>query len=174
MARRQKFPDYNKKMCRKNYAQNKDARCERVRQYYAARRQEKIQYQVDYERRRCSEDVNYRLRVLLRHRVAAAIRREGGKKSRHTMILVGCDIPFLRRYIEAQFSAGMTWDNWGKGPGKWNIDHVIPCAAHDLTDPEQQRACFHFSNLQPLWAEDNIRKGTRYNGVWHHKVCQVK
>ncbi len=51
----------------------------------------------------------------------------------------------------------MTWDNYGK----WQIDHKIPCASFDLTDPEQQKSCFHFSNLQPLWAKDNNSKGAK-------------
>ena len=51
----------------------------------------------------------------------------------------------------------MTWQNYGDG---WHIDHIHPCAAFDLTDPEQQKACFHWSNLQPLWAIDNFRKSS--------------
>jgi len=51
----------------------------------------------------------------------------------------------------------MTWDNYGE----WHIDHETPCAAFDLTDPVQQSNCFHYSNLQPLWAEENRRKGAR-------------
>ena len=54
----------------------------------------------------------------------------------------------------------MTWDNWQHDG--WHIDHIRPCASFDLADLEQQRQCFHYTNLQPLWAADNIRKGAKY------------
>jgi HNH endonuclease. len=54
----------------------------------------------------------------------------------------------------------MSWDNYGRDG--WHIDHIRPCASFDLTDPEQQRQCFHYTNLQPLWAADNIRKGAKW------------
>jgi hypothetical protein len=60
---------------------------------------------------------------------------------------------------EAQFLPGMTWEN----RSEWHIDHRLPCAAFDLLNPVHQRACFHFSNLQPLWAEDNQRKRDSYD-----------
>ena len=53
----------------------------------------------------------------------------------------------------------MTWKNWGvKG---WHLDHIIPCASFDLSLPEEQKKCFHYTNLQPLWAEDNLSKGSK-------------
>jgi hypothetical protein len=51
----------------------------------------------------------------------------------------------------------MTWNNHGK----WHIDHIIPCCAFDLADPEQRKRCFHYTNLQPLWAQQNFRKDWR-------------
>jgi hypothetical protein len=55
----------------------------------------------------------------------------------------------------------MNWENWGLGIGKWHIDHIKPMASFDLADPEQLVAACHFSNQQPLWAEENLRKGAR-------------
>lgn len=52
----------------------------------------------------------------------------------------------------------MSWDNYGRGGRKWQIDHIKPCAYFDLTKPEDQRKCFHYSNLQPLWQKDNLEK----------------
>ena len=54
----------------------------------------------------------------------------------------------------------MNWDNYGV----WHLDHIIPCARFDLSDPEQQKICFHYTNLQPMWGEDNMRKGAKLNG----------
>ena len=92
----------------------------------------------------------------LRNMVGSVLRKRGLKKSERTMVLIGCSVDEFREHIESQFQDGMTWDN--HGVNGWHIDHVVPCAAFDLTDQEQQRVCFHFTNLQPLWAIDNLRK----------------
>jgi hypothetical protein len=67
-------------------------------------------------------------------------------------------VPFLINHIEKQFLNGMSWDNYGKGLDKWNIDHIIPCNTFDLTKPEEQKRCFHYSNLRPLWEIDNLNR----------------
>jgi len=76
---------------------------------------------------------------------------------------LGCSIDELKFYIEGQFQQGMTWDNWGViGTGKkWNIDHKIPLAFFDLTDRKQFLVACHYTNLQPLWALENIRKSNK-------------
>ena len=88
----------------------------------------------------------------------------GRKKSSHTLKLLGCSIVELRAYLEEMFVSGMSWDNYGK----WQIDHIRPCASFDLSEPEQQMECFNFKNLQPLWAVDNRKKHSWWNGV-HYK-----
>ena len=75
------------------------------------------------------------------------------------MQLTGCTIKELMIHIEKQFEPGMTWDNHGLYT--WHIDHKHACARFDLTDPEQQKKCFHYTNLQPLWAKDNLSKGSK-------------
>jgi hypothetical protein len=73
------------------------------------------------------------------------------------MELIGCNIKFLKKYLKKQFKSGMSWSNYGK----WHIDHIIPCIKFDLRKESEQRKCFNYSNLQPLWAEDNRRKGNK-------------
>jgi len=95
---------------------------------------------------------------LLRARVYAALR--GLNKSAHTFELMGINqnqkpINFFWKYLEKQFKIGMTRDNYGK----WHLDHIKPCCNFDLTDPQQQRECFHYTNFQPLWAVENLSKG---------------
>lgn len=63
----------------------------------------------------------------------------------------------FKDYLESLFQPGMTWENHGVGAGKWNIDHIQPCASFDLTDPDQFAACWHYTNMRPLWAEDNLK-----------------
>lgn len=74
------------------------------------------------------------------------------------MELVGCSPKELREWLEVQFEEGMTWENFGKGEGKWNIDHILPCAKFDLTKENHQKVCFNYRNLRPLWEKENIQK----------------
>ena len=74
------------------------------------------------------------------------------------MSLIGCSLEYFIAYLESKFQDGMTLDNYGE----WHIDHIRPCASFDLTDPDQQRQCFHYTNLQPLWAKDNLLKGDKF------------
>lgn len=99
----------------------------------------------------------YAIAAKLRGRVLSAVRAQGGKKLTSTMELVGCTISELILHLEGQFKDGMTWKNHGV----WHIDHRKPCASFNLLDPEEQRKCFHFSNLQPLWGVDNLKKGSK-------------
>ena len=102
-------------------------------------------------------DLQYVIGQRLRHQVWSAIKRGGGIKSLPTEVLCGCSIPELMLHLQSKFQEGMHWNNYGK----WHIDHIRPCASFDLTDPEQQKQCFHYTNLQPLWAAENIRKGAK-------------
>jgi len=72
---------------------------------------------------------------------------------------LGCTIDELRTHLETRFSDGMSWNNWTLDG--WHIDHIIPLAFFDLTDPEQVKIACHYTNLQPLWAEENLRKSGR-------------
>ena len=86
----------------------------------------------------------------------------GKLKSAKTEELIGCTFEEFRVHIEKQFHDKMTWDNYGE----WHVDHIIPCAVFDLLQPTQQLLCFHYSNLQPLWGEENLSKN---NSVDH--IC---
>jgi hypothetical protein len=81
----------------------------------------------------------------------------GNRKTDSSIKLLGCNVEEYKIYLESKFTEGMTWDNYGLEG--WHIDHILPCASFDLTDPEQQKICFNFSNTQPLWAFQNLAKG---------------
>jgi hypothetical protein len=98
------------------------------------------------------ENIQLRIKQSLRLRMWKFIARQ--IKGRRTTELLGCDLPTLQAWLRAQFKRGMRWGNYGK----WEIDHRQPCSSFDLTKPEQQRACFHYSNLQPLWKSENRKK----------------
>lgn len=107
---------------------------------------------------------NPKLRFInkLRDRVNKAILLQGGKRSVSTKILLGADVAFVREYLEKQFDEYMSWDNHGLYG--WHIDHILPCASFDLTKISEQKKCFHYTNLQPLWCFENISKGKKIIG----------
>ena len=115
----------------------------------------------EYEQRRWAQMTpDRKIAINLRARVAQALKWSGVKKSAKTFELIGCSVAELKAHLESQFLPGMTWDNWTTDG--WHVDHIRPCASFDLSDLEQQKACFHYSNLQPLWAIDNLRKQAKW------------
>lgn len=111
-----------------------------------------------YEKKRKSIDPQFKLMKTLRSRLNSALYRKDAKKLASTLELVGCSILELKKYLETQFTEGMNWNNHGK----WHIDHIRPCSSFNLLIESEQKKCFHYTNLQPLWAIDNLSKGNRY------------
>lgn len=137
---------------KQRYEEDKEAMRVRHKQY----REENKDAIQSYLRKRYKSDANFRLLTNIRNRTRLAIKN--ASKSQSTLELLGCTIGYLRQHLETKFAEGMTWENYGS----WHIDHIKPCAIFDLTDPKQQKACFNYTNLQPLWAKDNISKGANY------------
>ena len=102
-------------------------------------------------------DPSYRLLQNLRARVKVVMREQDAVKRLRTVEALGCSPEQLRRHLESLWLPGMTWENYG--PTGWHVDHKLPCAKFDLSNPLHQRMCFHYTNLQPLWAKDNAAKG---------------
>ena len=98
-----------------------------------------------------------------RARVNRAIRAQSVSKTSSTAELIGCSIPELIEYLESLMLPGMTWENWTTDG--WHIDHIKPCASFNLSVEEEQIACFHYTNLQPLWATDNLKKGRKTSEI---------
>ncbi|MCI0559257.1 MAG: helix-turn-helix domain-containing protein [Nitrososphaera sp.] len=98
-------------------------------------------------------DIQFRLRENLRRRLHQAIRNQ--HKSGSTVKDLGCSISVMKQHLEDQFQPGMTWANYGQ----WHIDHIQPLASFNLEDRQQFLQANHYTNLQPLWAEDNWSKG---------------
>lgn len=109
-----------------------------------------------YRKKRYREDPSYKLSIILRRRLLHALK--GNTKSASTLELLGTTVEHLRQHLEAQFLPGMTWQNHGQGKDKWVVDHMMPVGSFDLTQEDQQRQCFHWTNLQPLWDPDNNAK----------------
>ncbi len=145
-----------KQWCLDNADHIKRYQKEYVKKTINARRQ----YKRNYNKIRRLRDPAFKILCNLRSRLKE-IRRSGGIKCKSTSSLTGCSMENLRMYLESKFKPGMSWENYGKGVGKWHIDHILPCAIFDLTNPVHQRWCFHFSNLRPLWGIENMSKGSK-------------
>jgi len=135
--------DYHKKF----YIENKE--------YYNNFRENYKEKRNKYQRDRLKIDINFRLSTNLRIRVQNAVKR--GTKTGSAVQDLGCSIEFFKEYIEKQFKFGMTWENWGITG--WQLDHIKPLSGFDLTNREEFLQAVHYTNYQPLWYDENIRKG---------------
>lgn len=112
-----------------------------------------------YHAMRCLTDPSYRTAGALRRRLRKFMIR--GHRIQPITQLIGCDRPTFITWIESHWQRGMGWHNYGVGDGKWNLDHTIACDHFDLTDEQQQRECFHYTNIKPMWALENYAKGNK-------------
>ena len=133
---------------------NKEKRKEQHKIWYHQNKELVTKQSVARSKNRRNVDINFKILGNCRNRVYSALKNN--QKTGRTLELLGCDIPTLKLHLETQFKEDMSWENHGLYG--WHIDHIIPCSSFDLTDPEQQKKCFHYTNLQPLWAEENLRK----------------
>jgi len=130
----------------------REANKEKVKAYYQDNKDKVLERQRIYESKKRKEDAIYRLKNNLRSRLYSAIKSKGYSKNTKTAGTLGCSWEFLKEYLEAQFVDGMSWDNYGE----WHIDHIKPLALAETE--EDVYNLNHYTNLQPLWAEDNMRK----------------
>lgn len=105
----------------------------------------------------CNPDQYYSM--ILRSRLSKIWSRKQFTKSKKTIELLGCDMDTFKAHIKKQFKKGMTWDNHGK----WHFDHIKPLL-HDNPDQKEMERRMHYTNIQPLWASENTKKGNRYIG----------
>ena len=132
------------------------------KRYYEENKDKVIANETRRQAGKRATDLNFRLRGTLRSRLIFAIKAD--QKVGSAIRDLGCSIEELKVYLESKFKLGMTWINWGKGRECWNIDHIKPLVAFDLTDREQFLSACHYANLQPLWETDNLSKGGKYQG----------
>lgn len=151
-------PDSVRDTNRKQYLLDPQKYC-RQSHDYRKKNKEKVRLFEKEKKARNRKDPKWRLVASLRIRLRDALKGRGVKKSQATMGLLGCPVVWLEAHLESLFRPGMTWGNRGL---IWHIDHKKPCAKFDLVDPEQQRICFHWTNLQPLFATENLKKGDTY------------
>ena len=140
-AKRDKSP--KAKEYRKQYiAENKDWWRKYEREYRSSRKQEDMFFKI-------KSNLSSRLSDLIKNRIIG----------QRTVELLGCDKDTFLQHLESQFTEGMTWENYGlKG---WHVDHIMPISSYDLTHEDEVKKACHYTNLQPLWWQDNLEKGDK-------------
>ena len=155
-----------KQLHEKYYLENKRKIQKYTCKYYNSHKQEVREYNQKYYmtnrdvinkkrniyfKNRKKKDPKFKIMCNLRSRISEVLKAD---KSKSTMKLVGCSIEFLKRYLESKFKKRMTWKNYSK----WHIDHIKPCVSFNLSKLSEQKKCFNYRNLQPLWAKENLEK----------------
>jgi len=151
---------------KKDYLSKKETKLNYQKKYYEDNLEKKLNYSKiyrqknkekrrKYENERKKTDPIYKLKHLVRNRITKFISQKKISKKIRTFEIVGCEPEKLKIFLEQKFVEGMTWEN----QGKWHIDHIIPLSSAK-TEEELYNLC-HYTNLQPMWAIENIKKGSK-------------
>ena len=140
----------NKEIIKENakiyFQENKERYKKLAREIYRPR-------ELERNKIKRKNDLQYQTKIRLQDRISKAFKNAKASKHYKTKELLGCTIHEAKLYIESKWLPGMNWDNYGLYG--WHIDHIIPINTFNLKDPIQQKQCFHYTNLRPLWAKDN-------------------
>lgn len=191
-----KYTDQNKdrihEYSKKRYHENREKHLAASKLYYEEHKEERKAYLAKYHKnnkerasqlgrlRRQKPEVRekdkrtraeryknnpvFRFRCKLTRNLQNRLSVRNAKKRSNMCDLIGCSVIELMSHLEKQFSSGMNWEN--RGYHGWHIDHILPCDSFNLTLLEEQQKCFHWSNLQPLWKDDNLSKS---NHIIHER-----
>ena len=160
-----------KKKRHQNYVDNKEKSNNQSNEWIKNNKERFLEWRRAYEKtpevrakinarynKRVKEDAIFRIRRNLKVRIYEYIKDGKGRKYGTMKELLGCDWKFFKLYIENKFQPGMNWNNYGK----WHIDHVVAISKFNLALKSEQFKSCHHTNLQPLWAIDNMKKGDKY------------
>ena len=147
--------EYDKERKKKHYEDNKELYIKRGSEYRINNKEKVNKWVSDYRKKRFSEDEIFKLTFVVRSRIRNFVKTTKDLKPGKTFDLIGCSPQELVVHIEKQFKDGMSWENHGE----WHIDHIIPLSSAK-TKEDLFKLC-HYTNLQPLWAFDNLSKGAK-------------
>lgn len=158
LARNKKWMDENsdkeKATAKKYRKNNKEHITNRIKKWRLNNLDRYRKNQREWKRKQRKENPHLTVVERLRRRIGESIRQQNAKKFFRFQDIVGCSYEELIKHIESQFKDGMCWERFSE----IEIDHIKPCCSFDLTKEEEQRKCFHYSNLQPLWIWDHQKK----------------
>jgi hypothetical protein len=142
--------EYKCKICRGRTKENiKDT-------YFSRHKRERLDKQAAWNRKKRKEDPFFRIASTMRARISLSLKVNKWHKDSKISEWIGCTKEEFVKHLESQWSIGMNWSNYGNKKGCWSVDHKIPISS--AKSKEDIIKLSHFSNLQPLWVEDNIRK----------------
>jgi hypothetical protein len=153
-----KDPERAREACRRSYVRHIEKRREDARLYQRANKGRFREVRNRYTTDRKRKDPVFKIACVLRSTLNGYLRRRGQVRPSTLSAVrsLGCSLLEFKTYIEQKFTAGMSWEN--HGVNGWHLDHRTPLSSVDLTDPVQLQKVIHYTNLQPMWAADNIRK----------------
>jgi len=149
---RSKNKDKTNKKAKEYWSENKNRFTNKRKRYYQTNKKRIHKRRI--ERRTPIQKIAMALRSRLYKTITG--------KQKKTFSYLGCTREYLKQYIEFRWLDGMNWENYGRGTGRWVIDHVRPCDSFDLSKLEDQEICYHYTNLQPMWWIDNLHKSSKY------------
>lgn len=155
----QKTSETYKNYQKKYFNENRDELIKTNNERYHKNKKKYFVKWYENKKQKLKTNIEFKLKEILSSRMRMAIMNHKGKKDTSSIELLGADIQTVRNHLEKQFLEGMSWDN--HSIIGWHIDHIKPCDSFDLTDVEEQKKCFHYTNLQPLWYKDNILKSNQ-------------
>lgn len=150
-------PEKFRKRAKESALKNRESARKRSARYYERHKARALAANNKSTKKRRQTDPLFAIACRLRKRLARAINAQSAEKRSSSLDLIGCSVVELMSHLESQFLSGMTWEN----RSEWHIDHIVPIALFDLRDKDQQLAAFHYTNLRPLWAKDNHKKGAK-------------
>lgn len=165
LINKERFKDYYSNWHRENYKKNKESITARNKEYIKNNKA-KVRNRLNINRRKKrAEDPTFKIIDNLRRRINQSIRHSKYEKTSSARELVGCSIKDLKIHLEKLWQPGMSWKNYNYYG--WHIDHKLPVyhfkTKYDFSDPEIQKKCFYYKNLQPMWAKDNLKKSSKLN-----------
>jgi len=170
LLKQKEYQEKNKEKIKQNTLKRKDEILEYNKKYYIENREYHLdykkkyqkkdkykEYQKRYKKERRKKDPLFNLTCRMRTIVTESLKRNKFTKKSKTQEIIGCEIPYLKTYIESKFETWMSWENYGKYNGElnygWDIDHIIPLSS--AKNEEELLKLFHYTNLQPLCSKIN-------------------
>lgn len=155
----EKIKEYSRKWYELHKNEKREKRYKSSKEWYQKNKKKCFEYNKKYVLNRRKTDHVFRSIQSLRARMNNAVKKIKTGKCDNTMCLVGCSVHDFKKHIESLWKPEMSWENYGING--WHIDHIIPVSSFNLTINSEQGKCFHYTNLQPLWASENRKKSNK-------------
>jgi len=146
-------PEKVKAKNKRKYWEDPDKHKKRVSEWRS--KNKKRRAELEAEKRECPK---YRMASNLGRKLRSLLSKRGSGKGGRTISFIGCGVDDLAKHLESKMADGMTWDNYGS---VWHIDHIMPISSFDHGNPDHVKRCWHFTNLRPMFAEENISKSNK-------------